>query len=510
MRVRRSLLNFGSMVLYTAVTTVVALWSTPLLQAWLGAERFGAYRVVTVAFGYLTLLELGLGGALGPLLVRALSGDDPRALGATVGAGFRSYLAVTALTLAVGLALTPLVPRFAEGLTGAQVIDLKHAWLLGLIAFLSLLMLPFRWVIEARQLGYVVMLLLTLQSLMTTAVALVLARAGWGITGQSVAMLAGALVLNLGLGVVVRLSHPGLIRTALAAPPDAALRRAVWGLSLPTLLIHLSGRVSYLTDELVVGTILDVRRVNSLFGTQRLAILGQTVLQAVGNAVWAGLAELHARGDRETFNRRLIELSRLVGVLCAAGMGPVVAYNRAFVARWLGLDSPRFTYGGDAVIILTAINVFFLAHMSLWTWCFSGTGRVRRVVPIALAGAVLNLSASVLLTLRLGLVGPLLGTTVAVLPVVLWALPARLHSDFDTPRGPLMGAVAGPFAWGVASALGLWFVARWHAPTTYAGLALGMGLSALASLAVSTAVLLTHEERAQWRQRIRGLRPARP
>ena len=173
-----------------------------------GVARGGAvrrqYRVVTVAFGYLTLLELGLGGASGRSWCGRLSGDDPRALGATVGAGFRSYLAVTVLTLAVGLAMTPLVPRFAEGLAGAQVTDLQHAWLLGLIAFLSLLMLPFRWVIEARQLGYVVMLLLTLQSLMTTAVALVLARAGWGITGQSVAMLAGALVLNLGLGVVVR------------------------------------------------------------------------------------------------------------------------------------------------------------------------------------------------------------------------------------------------------------------------------------------------------------------
>jgi O-antigen/teichoic acid export membrane protein len=365
-------------------------------------------------------------------------------------------------------------------------------------------------VIEARQLGYVVTLLLTLQSLITTAVALMLAWAGWGITGQSVAMLAGSLVLNLGLGVVVRLSHPGLIRAALTAPADATTRRAVWGLSLPTFLIHLSGRVSYLTDELVVGTILDVRRVNSLYGTQRLAILGQTVLQAVGNAVWAGLAELHARGDRTTFNRRLVELSRLVGVLCAVGMGPVVAYNRAFVARWLGHDSVKFTYGGDAVIVLTAINVYFLAQMSLWIWCFSGTGRVRRVVPIALVGALLNLLASVLLTRWLGLVGPLLGTTIAVLPVVLWALPARLHRDFGTPRGLLMGAVAGPFLWGVVSALGLWFVARWHAPTTLAGLALGMGLSALVSLAFSVAVLLTPEEREQWRNRVHDLRRPRP
>jgi hypothetical protein len=117
-----------------------------------------------------------------------------------------------------------------------------------------------------------------------------------------------------------------------------------------------------------------------------------------------------------------------------------------------------------------------------------------------------NLTASVLLTRAIGLVGPLLGTTVAVLPVILWVLPARLHSDFGTPRGALARAVIGPLVWGVASAAGLWYLARWHAPTTYPGLALGMGLSALASLAVSVAVVVTPEERRQWRQRLRDLR----
>jgi O-antigen/teichoic acid export membrane protein len=499
------MLTFGAFLFYTAVTMLVALWSTPRLQLWLGLDLFGAFRVIGVAQGYLMSLELGLGGALGPLLARALGVGDRRALDATVAAGMRGYLGIAALALAVGLAMTPMIPWFAEGLVGPQVADLRRAWLIGLIAFLSLPVLPFRWVIEAQQLGYVVILLMTVQSLTTTAVALLLARAGWGITGQSMALLAGTLALDLGLIGVIRRLHPGLVAAALIAPPDATTRRAVWNLSWPTLLIHLSGRVSYLTDEMVVGTILGVRRVTSLFNTQRLAIQGQTVLQSIGNAVWAGLAELHARGDRETFNRRLIELSRLVGVLGVAGLAPVVAYNQAFVARWLRLAGPG-TYGGNLVVIVTAVNVYLLAEMSLWLWCFSGTGRVRRVVPIAVVGAAVNFTASVLLTRAIGLVGPLLGTTVAVLPVILWVLPARLHSDFGTPRDALVRAVIGPFLWGVVSAAGLWYVARWHAPTTYPGLALGMGLSALASLAVSAAVVVTPEERRQWRQRLRDLR----
>ena len=80
--------------------------STPLLLGWLGEERLGAVRTATDLFGYLTLLELGLGGSLGPLLARALARGDRRALHHTMAAGTRAYLLLTVPVLAVGLALS--------------------------------------------------------------------------------------------------------------------------------------------------------------------------------------------------------------------------------------------------------------------------------------------------------------------------------------------------------------------------------------------------------------------
>jgi O-antigen/teichoic acid export membrane protein len=506
-RVRRSLLNFGTVVLYTAVTTVVAIWSTPLLQGWLKAERFGAFRVVNEAFGYLTLLELGLGGALGPLLARAISLGDDRTLASTVSTGVRSYLKVSALTLAVGVCLTPVIPRFAVDLNPGEGADLRRAWLVALAAFGSLGLLPLRSVVEARQLGYVVNLLLTAQSLLVTGTALLLAWKGWGITGQAVALVVGSWAFNLALGVGVFRAHPGLFRAVVKEPPDPSARRAVRGLSWPTLLLNLSGRLGLMTDSLVIGWVLGARSVNSLFGTQRLAALGQTLLAAVGGAAWAGLAELHTRGERETFNRRLVELSRLVAVLAVSGLAPVVAYNRAFVTLWLGPDGPAFTYGGDAVILVASFNVFLVAQVALWTWCFTATGKIGRVVRQAFWGSLLNLATSVLLAYEFGLAGPLLGTAVAMTGVSLWALPHRLWTDFGTPPGRLAWAVAGPFLWGLALTAVLWWLARRFEPTTWPGLALAMGAPALLSLAFGALVLLTREERDLWRGRLRALRP---
>ena len=498
MRVRRSMLNFGTSVLLMAVTTAVALKSTPMLVHWLGEKRFGGYRVVFDGYGYLTLLELGLGGALGPLLARALQGEDEGALRRTVAAGARAYVGVSLLTVVVGLMLTPFVHRLAAGLTPAMVADLRRGWVIGLASFLSLALVPARTLVEARQSGYVINLMLTAQSLITTGLALVLARADWGITGQAVAQVVGVWAFGLTLTALASRAHPGLVRAAVVERTDAEARTALRNLSAPTLLFNVAGRISVLTDNFVVGGILGVKDVTSLFNTQRLVVLGQTVLQSVGNASWAALAELNARGERETFNRRLVEMTRLVAVLAAVGFVPVVAFNRAFLRLWL----PEMTYGGDLVAVVAAVNAVLLAEQALWAWCFTATGKIRELLPLSLAAAVLNLAASVALTHRLGVVGPLLGSTVAFVSVGLWMLPWRLRATFGTPVGPLLRAVAWPSLAGAVAAAGLWWLVRDRGPTTWLGLVAGMGASALAMLAFSVVALLTPADRELWKQRL--------
>ena len=50
-----------------------------------------------------------------------------------------------------------------------------------------------------------------------------------------------------------------------------------------------------MTDDLVIGGMLGPALVTSLYFTQRLATLVQALLQGIGSATWAALADLHAR-----------------------------------------------------------------------------------------------------------------------------------------------------------------------------------------------------------------------
>jgi O-antigen/teichoic acid export membrane protein len=542
LRTRRSALTYASGLLFTAVTTLTALGSTPYLVAWLTPDRYGAYRMINGWYGYLNLLDFGLGAALSPLLARALGQQDAKALRGTLGAGIRAYLCVTLLAIGVGLALTPFIvwqvpappppaalvalaapaalvapgglavlaaPAVLAALAAAQrsvwVGDLWIGWVACLLSFLPLALAPLRTLAEANQRGYWVNVLLTVQCLLITALSLVFAYRGWGITGQALAFSLGIMTFLGMLAWEALRRNPGLLRAAFATKGDPEIWRAIRGLSFPSLLLALGGRIGLLSDEIVAGGVLGIGKVPSLSLTVRLANLAQAQLQAVGNASWAGLVELYVQGDHTTFRRRLLELTKMVAVLGLAVLGPVAAYNHAFFNLWMG---PKLVaFGGNQVTVIVAVNAFLLSLLSLWGWCFTGLGRARMLVAPSMLATVVNLTASILFTHWLGLVGPVLGTLVATVAVNLWWYPFLLRTEFGISVRALLWTVAWPLAWGLPYAAGLWWLAHSHRVWGWFGLAAETGSAALGFLILGSLVILSPAERALWHQRLAGLFP---
>jgi peptidoglycan biosynthesis protein MviN/MurJ (putative lipid II flippase) len=126
------------------------------------------------------------------------------------------------------------------------------------------------------------------------------------------------------------------------------------------------------------------------------------------------------------------------------------------------------------------------------------------VAPAVIA-TLINLSASLFLTWRFGLIGPVLGTLVANLAVNSWYLPTLLRRSFGVSPGTLVAAVGWPLAWGLPYATGLWWIAHAHRPWGWPGLIAEMSGAALGFLALSSVVILSSADRALWRLRLLGL-----
>lgn len=502
-RSRRATFTYASMILFTLVTTFTGLVITPWLVSWLGEDRYGAVRVLFEYAGYLSLLELGLGGALSPLLSRALANRDDRSLRDVMAVALRFYGAITLAILTVGFAALPWIPGLV-GVGPHLYRDVRWAWAITVLGYLSLAMSPFRALLDAEQRGYVVNNFITIQALGLAILSLAFASTGLGVKGQSLATSLSVGLTMLWMASMTVRRHPASLQ-GLRQPSDPEARAALRRLSGPALTVNVAGRISLLSDSIIVGLLLGPVRVTILFVTQRLALIAQGQLQGIGSASWAALAELHAQGEHETFNRRLVELTRVIAILGMTVLGPIVAFNSQFVALWLGSSRD----GGPLIIVIAAANAMLIAFTSLWLWVFTGTGQIGRVVRPILASAALNLAASVLFTRSYGVVGPLLGTLVAYLAIHTWYLPVMLRRHFGTPLRGLAWAVAAPLLVGVPYAAGLWWLVRGRPTPGWIWLAIEMGASASAFLAFSTAVLLDPTDRAIWRARLAGLLPFR-
>lgn len=507
-RTRKATWGVLSGLAFAGTTVVIGLTATPLLLKWLGPERFGAFRAAGDWTGHLTILELGLSWALIPLFARALGRHDIGAVRAILRQGVRVYLGVALLMLMAGIGLALAIGRLVP-VNPSAAGDLQRGCWIGLLSILVVPLTPFRALAEADQRNYLINALLITQTLLVAGLGLLLAWAGWGITGQFLAASLGLypLLLLLMWDGLQRYSSLRLAPEAPCKTPDdsdakrqaAEVRREIWKLNWPSLIRNTCGRIGLFTDNLLVAYFLGPAIVASFYLTQRTCVLAQSQLLGIGSSGWAGLVELIHKGQIATFHRRLTELTGLVTVLGIAVMVPLAALNGDFVSLWVG----PACFGGEWITGLAAINGILLSIFSLWGLVISGAGHVARVVPGTVASATVNIVVSIVATIILGPSGPLLGTLTALLTVNSWFFPRLLRQLFQVPLKPLLTAILFPVLIGIPYAIGVRWFAQAHPAPGWVGLSLEMAVSALIYLALAWLAVFNANERAVWLFRFR-------
>lgn len=500
-RTGRSVGAFVTGLLMQLVSLSVGVVTTPLLLKWLGDDRYGAFRVASDWASYLGLLELGVSGSLMALLAQAVGQEDPKQIHLTLVAGIRAYLHVTIAMVLLGLGLGCFITQLVQ-VKETLVNELEAGYWLGLLGILLVPFSAFRQLANASQRSHIVNILTLLQSLLITSTGLLLAWAKFGMLGQYMAVLTGNaffyfLICRDGLS-----RYPTVLMAVIKEPVHREIERKLWQLNLPTMTLVLATQVGFLTDNIVISYTLGPALVVPFFITQRLAVLTQIQIQAIGNATWAALSDLHSKGEHEQFNARLVELTQLVMVVAIALMGAIAAYNPYFVKFWVG----EARYSGSLVSGLAASNGILLGLSTLWTWCFIGTGQINKVIRPIVVGTLINLVISLIGTRVFGVMGPLLGTFLASVMVNLWWLPRQLRQVFGTSVRQLFRAVLKPLILGLPYVGAVGWVAKTHAPEGWLSLAIAMAVSVSLYLVLAWCLVLTPKERSQWRDRVTLMR----
>jgi len=424
MKVRfyRIVLNFFASLSRNAVGLGLGLVATPFILKFLGQEQYGAFRVLMDWTAQLGLLEFGLYTALLPIFSQSLTPSSDYNPRTVFRQAFQKYVFVLIYQLlgfgVIFLFLDELIPVSPD-----LVKDLHIA---GLVFGLSLLFSfsqIFRAYLDASQRGYLLSIAMTLQNITYIGLAAFLAYRGWEITGQA---LAYGFSLGVSLSLLIYLSLREVRKYEHQPGAQLYFQRSLKAQRAPHFWFNVFGRSSFLVDNLIISALLGAKQVTGFYLSQRLIQIAMQQLQQLGNSTWPAMSELYFKGELQKFRNRTLDVTEFIAFASGALLSVLVLVNPSFVRLWTGPD----TFVSFTLVNLVILNAGLFALTSFWLWLFTGSGLISKTLPLLGTQALVNLGLSYFATLKMGIIGPALGTFVGLFCVAIpWTI-YLIHKEF--------------------------------------------------------------------------------
>ncbi len=408
---------FGGLVAdYVGTTSSVAVsfLVTPAIVSFLGAPMYGFWIAASQILLWLNLLDGGIGVNLVKTIATHRESDPDRVQRATAST-FWCYAAIAFVTLALGALIAPHVVAWTH-VASKDAASATATFLIGVVtASLTLVAVPtFYVILQGHQRLALVNSIITGVNTLALLCGVALVWSGFGVVGMAVGQLISACIGS----IVAFFSARKVFRFSLswryvdrAEVRDAGGFAAFFGMS------KIAFFTSNYSDGFLIAALISTSAVTVFVLTQKLASAALAFVAKIGGVTVPGLAELFGHGDFAALQRATIRLTRILtraGLLSAA---MIVALNHRFVDAWTG----EATFGGIALTALFAYGVFRDSIVRNLASVLFAAGEVQGWGILSAVEAVAKVGLSVLLLPRLGLIGAMIGTSVAELTTAVYA-----------------------------------------------------------------------------------------
>ena len=423
-RTARLALNTASNAARLVVATGVWIVLTPVMLRGLGVAEYGTWQLAGSVLGLFQLLDAGFGVGVIRAVGHAAGDQDTDRRNRMLSTYLVAYL-VMGLIAAVGLGLFGLFfPRLFSlpaALGGRAQLVL---WLLGLrVVVLALPLSLYRGVLIGEQRLGLVNLIQTISQIAYGALFVLALQRDAGIVALAAISLATMLAEHAVYAVLAFRLTPGLrVSPALA---HFSLLRQTMSLSAAQLLIALSGLILLRTDPLIVQLFVGLSGVAAYTIALRVAEQAFLGIKQFVNALSPVVAQLHGTGDEGMQRVILLSGTKLAMVPAALLGGLTIALGRPALELWVGPDVATIAPVMTVLVLAMMLTVPQEIVFNLFTY----TDRHALPGRAAVAGALVNLGATIALAPKLGLLGIALGTLTATLVVdVFWVLGAACRA----------------------------------------------------------------------------------
>lgn len=428
---------------YLAIVTEMAigLLLLPFNLSHLGASAYGLWMLAATVTMYFSVMDLGYHNALVKYVAQYRAQRDPRALNEILSSTFFVFTGLAVLTYGIALiaatfldTLFQLEPgQLALGRTVLLIITLQFAT--------GLAFGVFGGVINGFQRYDLNNIVSTVSSLVIAAVNVAVLLAGYGLVELVAATTATRLLFYLVYRANAYRVFPGL--SIRPAHFRMSRLREITPFSLHMLVIDWAHKINYSIDVLVIGAFMSTAAVAVWSVAQRLSDATQRLSNQLSDVLFPTVVDNDTASRTGRLQSILLIGTRLsLAVVIPIG-GGLMLNASPLVHAWVGT---RFAESALVLQILAAAVIVRVGAATATT-VLKGAGKHRLVAVTNVAAAIVNLTASLVLVRRMGLLGVAVGTLIPIsISSTLVLFPAGCRR-LDIPLGRAWREAVWPAVW---------------------------------------------------------------
>lgn len=415
----RSSLKVNAMSNWTALgaNIIVGFLLTPFIISHLGKTGYGIWMLVGSFVGYYGLLNLGVGSAITRYIARYSAQKDEKSLNKTASTSMMFFCFMGLVTVILSFILAEPIARFFR--VEAELLeDFKRlVWITGFTTCISFTNNVLTTIIRAREYFVATNIVAIMQALLRAGMMVIFVYMGMGLTGIAYAALIAIAFSTAATFLLYKYFANDIKIRFLDVNRNTLRMLLVYG--GPTTVIAVADIIRINLDSFIIGKWVSLEAVG-VYAVAASLIHYATRLITTGMGVLSPrFASLDATGEKEKL-RELFLRSMFISSFLSYGAGMLAfMFGGHFIIWWVG---EGFTVSVLVLWILMFCSTFSLSQNPAILLMYA-LKKHHYYAFYTIIEAVANLSLSIILVHKYGIIGVAMGTMIPKLIIKIIVMP---------------------------------------------------------------------------------------
>lgn len=406
MRSKKAVINIIITLIFQIITIICGLIVPRLIIGTFGSSVNGMIASITQFLSFIVLIEAGMGGVVRAALYQPLAKKENYKINGIIKAT-EKFFKVIALIFAVYLIFIALIYPYIINETFNYLFTFSLVLIIGLSSFIQYYFgMTYQILLRADQKLYINTFLQIVTLILNTILIVVLIKMGANIHVVQIVS-AGTFILRpVILNIYVKRKYNITIDSA----PNSEAIQQKWD----ALGHHVAFFLHKNTDIVILTIFTNVKMV-SVYSIYNMVISGvQRLINSFSSGIEAAFGNMIAKGEKESLNKNF----RIYGFVSFSITTVLFSSTAMLIIPFISI----YTYGINDINYIRPIFAYVLI-VSAAIYCIRlpyhsvvlAAGHFKQTKVSAILEAFINVFLSIILLLKMGMIGVALGTLIAML-----------------------------------------------------------------------------------------------